>query len=124
MIQQLNDVPSNMVAFKALGDVSKADFEHIVMPAVKKVVDVVGELNYMLVLDTSVKNFTAGAWLQDALLGLKNLAKWNRAAIVTDSEGIQTFTDIFSKVMPGEFRGFPHSEQDAAVLWVAGANVF
>ena len=60
----------------------------------------------LLVLDTDIKNFTAGAWLQDALLGLKHLGKWNRAAIVTDSEDIISFTNGFSYVVPGEFHGF------------------
>ena len=122
MIQQLTDVPANMVAFKASGEVTKEDFENIVLPAVKKLVDATGELNYMLVLETSVKNFTAGAWMKDALLGIQNLTKWNRAAIITDSEGIKTFTDIFSKLMIGEFKGYSHSEQAAAVQWVSGGK--
>jgi hypothetical protein len=73
----------------------------------------------MLVLDTPVKNFTFGAWFKDAVLGIQNLTKWNRAAIITDSEGVQNFTKVFSVLMPGTFKAFDHAEMDQAVDWVS-----
>lgn len=108
-----------MVGFKATGEVTKEDFENVVMPAVKSLVAKQGELNYLLLIDTELKNFTAGAWWQDALLGIKNLTKWRRAAIVSDSSGISAFTNIFSVVVPGEFKGFKPSELDDAIHWVS-----
>ncbi len=107
MITIINDAPENVAAFNATGDVNKEDFENLVIPYVKNKVEQFDELNYLLYLDTDLSNFTMGAWLQDALLGIKNLSKWNRAAIVTDKEGVQNFTDIFSVLMPGEFKSFP-----------------
>lgn len=122
MIQKINDVPANMVAFRASGEVTKEDFEKV-FPEVEALVERTGKLNYLLELETSPANFTTGAWLQDALLGVKNITKWNRAAIVSDSEAVIAFTDAFSKVMPGEFRGFPHSEFDHAVDWVSEKTI-
>ena len=119
MIEKLQNIPANMVGFRATGAVTKDDFTEIIIPEVEKMVDKTGKLNYMLVLDTSPKEFTAGAWLQDALLGLKNLTKWNRAAIVTDSELIHNFTTVFSALMPGEFRGFNKIDMEIAVDWVS-----
>lgn len=119
MITIMKDVPANVAAFTASGEVTKEDFANTVMPHVKAIVDLHGELNYVLKLDTDVSNFTAGAWMQDALLGIKNITKWNRAAIVTDKEGIQRFTDIFSKVMPGEFRGYDRADLDTAIEWAS-----
>ncbi len=118
MIEELKDTPNTMVGFRATGDITKEDFDHIVLPAVAELVKRTDKLNYLLVLDTAIKNFTIGAWLKDAMLGLNNLGKWNRAAIVTDSEGINAFTGFFSKVVPGEFRGFNHHELDEAIKWV------
>lgn len=119
MIQQLDNLPPNMVGFKATGEVTEADFTNTVMPKVKQLIDKTDTLNYMLVLDTSIKNFTAGAWFKDAIMGVKHLSKWNRAAIVSDVDGIRTFTDIFSVIMPGEFKGFEHKDLQAAVDWVS-----
>ena len=119
MIELLPNLPENMVGFRATGEVTKEDFTDVVMPEVERLVADIGKLNYMLVLDTSVKDFTASAWIQDVLLGIKNLTKWNRAAIVTDSDTIQKFTAVFSLLMPGEFRGFDKIDIDDAVDWVS-----
>jgi hypothetical protein len=118
MIVQITDVPDNMVAFKADGEVTKEDFE-MVKKQVSDQVEKTGKLNYLLFLDNSPKDFTLGAWIQDALLGINNIAKWNRAAIVSDSDAEIKFTDLFSKVMPGEFKGYPKADYNQAVNWVS-----
>lgn len=119
MITKITDLPENMVGFRATGEVTQADFDDVVIPEVKKTVAVNGVLNYLLLLDTSVKNFTFGAWFKDAVMGIQHLSKWNRAAIITDSAGIQNFTKVFSALMPGTFRAFEHAEMDQAVDWVS-----
>ena len=73
----------------------------------------------MLVIDTDLAKFSTGAWFQDAMLGVKTLTKWNRAAIVYDSETVQDFTEIFSKIMIGEFKGFDKKDYDKAVKWTS-----
>lgn len=119
MITELENLPANMVGFRATDTITEEDFTNTVMPAVKAIIEKTGHLNYLLVLDTSIKNFTIGAWLKDALMGIKHLTKWKRAAIVSDLDAIRTFTDAFSIVMPGEFKGFRHSELDEAIEWVS-----
>ena len=119
MITVIDNLPENMVGFRATGDVTENDFIDTVMPKVNDLIARTGKLNYMLVLDTSITNFTVGAWLKDAMMGLKHLSKWNRAAIVTDVDGIRAFTGIFSVLMPGEFKGFEHKDLQAAVDWVS-----
>lgn len=118
MITQITDVPQNMVAFRATGDVTKDDFD-IVKQQASQLVKTTDKLNYLLVLDTPLSGFSAGAWLQDALLGIQNITKWNRAAIISDSDTIKNFTDVFSKVMPGEFRVYANEEYSRAVEWVS-----
>lgn len=122
MITILNDAPENVAAFNATGEVTKEDFENLVIPYVKDKVEKYEELNYLLYLDTDLDKFTMGAWLQDALLGIKNLSKWNRAAIVTDKDGVQKFTEIFSVVMPGEFKSFPKQNLYNALYWCQNGN--
>ncbi|WP_285270179.1 STAS/SEC14 domain-containing protein [Kaistella rhinocerotis] len=122
MITLIPDVPENVAAFRASGEITKDDFESVVMPHVKAKVNTFDELNYLLLLDTDLDKFTVGAWMQDAFLGLKNLSKWNRAAIVTDKTAVQKFTDGFSAVAPGEFRGYSKDELSQAIAWCAGGN--
>ena len=122
MIEELKNTPNTMVGFVVRDEVTKEDFDRVVLPAVHELVQRTDKLNYLLVVDTSLKNFTIGAWLKDAMLGLNNINKWNRTAIVTDSVGIQWFTELFSKVVPGEFRGFNHNELKNAIQWVGEQN--
>lgn len=122
MITIIPDAPENVAAFNATGEITKEDFEKVVIPWVKEKVEQFDELNYVLYLDTNLDNFTMGAWLQDVFLGLKNLTKWNRTAIVTDKEGVQNFTDIFSVLMPGEFKSFPKENLYNALYWCKNGN--
>ncbi|KFF06456.1 SpoIIAA family protein [Flavobacterium reichenbachii] len=119
MIRLIDNTPNNVAAFKAIGEVTKEDYQNVVVPEVERVIEQIGHINFLLYLDTDVENFTAGAWMQDALLGLKNIAKWNRAAIVTDSDKAITFTNGFSYFVPGEFKGFKKEQYDQALTWTS-----
>jgi hypothetical protein len=119
MIQIIKDIPANVAGFRASGEVTEEDYKTVVVPHVQQLIAKTGELNFMLQLDTNIGNFTAGAWLQDALLGIKNLTKWHRSSIVTDSDAIIKFTDTFSILAPGEYRGFKKEQFDEAVKWVS-----
>lgn len=121
MIQRISSLPETMVGFRAIGEVTKEDFDQVIIPAVNEIVEKTGQLNYLLVIDTSLKNFTAGAWIKDAILGIKNLTKWHKVAIVSDSEGIKKFTDFFSLLIPGEFKGFDHENLQQAIDWTASS---
>lgn len=118
MIEQIKDLPPNMVGFRSVGEVTKDDFD-IVHEQVDLLVENTGKLNYLLFMDNEVGDFTIGAWIQDKLLGLQNIIEWNRVAIVSDSEGVINFTNIFSKLIPGEFRGYRKKDYLDAVAWVS-----
>jgi hypothetical protein len=119
MIKHLENLPSNIVGFKATGEITATDFTETVLPKVNELIEKTDKLNYLLVLETSVKNFTIGAWMKDVFMGIKHLTKWNRAAIVSDAEGVRNFTNFFSYLMPGEFRGFEHKDLQEAIDWVS-----
>ena len=120
MITPLTDIPENVIGFQAWGEVSADDLKNVLIPAVDTHMKMHDRLNYILELNTDVSNFTAGAWVQDMLLGLKHIAKWNRSAIITDDESVANFTGLFSKIVPGEFKGFKKSECAAAIEWASG----
>jgi hypothetical protein len=122
MIQHLQNLPQNIVGFKATGEITEEDFSETVLPKVETLIDKTDKLNYLLVLETSVKNFTVGAWMKDAMMGIKHLTKWNRAAIVSDVEAVRNFTNFFSYLMPGEFKGFEHKDLQQAIDWVSEKN--
>ena len=119
MILKLGDAPENVVAFRATGDVDKEDYKKVVIPAIDALVKKEGKINFMLVLDTAIKNFSIGALLQDLSVGLKHFTKWHRMAIVSDSGPVNMFSDLFSYIAPGEAKGFTHAELEKAKEWVS-----
>jgi len=119
---QIIEAPENVAAFRAIGEITADDYKNVLIPEVTRLVEKINEINFLFLIDTEIKNFTAAAWMEDALLGLKNLGKWNRAAIVTDSDKAITFTNGFSYFVPGEFKGFAKDKYNEALNWVANGD--
>lgn len=119
MLQFIKDLPDHVVGIRATGEVNKDDYQKVLIPRMEELVKKQGEIDYLLVLETDVQNFSAAAWFADFKLGLKNFTKWRKVAIVTDQKGVEWFTDIFRHFIPGESRGYKLSEFDEAVKWVS-----
>ncbi|HTJ14240.1 MAG TPA: STAS/SEC14 domain-containing protein [Dinghuibacter sp.] len=119
MIEQLHDTPDNVIAFRATGEVTKEDYDRIVFPKVDTQTDEHKPLNYVFVVDTPLKNFTAAAWMRDAWLGLKEIARWHRVAIVSDQEGVRNFTNTVGHFVPGEYKGFHTKDLTEAIAWAS-----
>ncbi|SFH84614.1 SpoIIAA family protein [Halpernia frigidisoli] len=122
MIITIPETPDNVAAFKATGDITKQDFENCVIPQIKAKVNQFNELNCLLLLETDLENFTFEAWIQDALLGLKNLTKWNRIAIVTDNKSLRNYITVFSVFIPGEYSTYPTEDLANALFWCENGN--
>ncbi|HMI05747.1 MAG TPA: STAS/SEC14 domain-containing protein [Pedobacter sp.] len=119
MLTIIQNVPEYVFAVKASGEVTDEDLKSVLLPGLNVLSAQYGEIYYLLVLDTSVENFTAGAWVQDFIAGVKHLTKWKKMAVVTDQKAVKTFTDLFSYIVPGEARGFEHAELKEAIDWVS-----
>jgi len=119
MIGVLPDLPPNVAGFRAYGEVTKDDFEKVIFPEVKKHREQTGKLNFVLYVDTPLKNFSVGAWIRDIWLGMKQFASWRKIAIISDVEKIRNFTDNISFLLPGEYKGFPVAQLAAAIRWAA-----
>ncbi|RZL19236.1 MAG: STAS/SEC14 domain-containing protein [Pedobacter sp.] len=119
MLQKIEDLPAHVFGVKAIGEVTKDDIEHVLLPGLQQQVDSYDEINYLLVLETDVQEWTAGAWLQDMKAGIKHFTKWKKIAVVTDQKAVEVFTDVFSIATPGEAKGFKPGELEQAKVWVA-----
>src|SRR5581483_7384821 len=117
MIEVMKGLPSNVIGFRATGDVTMKDYREVIFPEVEKQTNKDKKLNYVFVIETSLKEFTTGAWISDAWLGLKEIANWRRVAIVSDVEKIRHFTDNAGHFAPGEYKGFRTSELNDAIVW-------
>lgn len=119
MLTKIENLPPHIFGVKATGEVTEVDLKEILLPGLQAVADEFGAIYYLLVLDTKVEQFTAGAWIQDMIAGLKHFTKWKKMAVVTDQKAVRTFTDLFSYVSPGAAKGYTMAELDEAITWLS-----
>lgn len=119
MLSIIRDIPPHVFGVRATGQVTADDLKSVLLPGLEVLTQKYGEIYYLLVLETPVENFTAGAWFQDMIAGLKHFTKWTKSAVVTDEKAVEKFTDAFSYVAPGEFRGFSSTQLDEAINWLS-----
>lgn len=119
MIEIINDLPPNVIGFRATGKVTKQDYDNVLMPAVDAQSKLFKKINFLLLIDTEISNYTFGAWVDDLLVGLKHLTHWHKVAIVSNNDTVKKITDIFGHLVPGEYKGFKTEDLEAAKKWVA-----
>ena len=112
----------NTVAFRALGQVTKEDYQTIVFPEASSLMKKIGEINFLILLDTDSTNATVDPWIENAVLELIKLGKWNKVAVVTDSEEVTAFANRYSYVALEEFRIFNKKSFNKAIHWVEEEN--
>lgn len=61
MIQLIKDLPEHVVGIELTGEVSKEEY-HAVYAEVEKLARREGTINYLVVVNTEVKNLAAGVW--------------------------------------------------------------
>ncbi|RYF90196.1 MAG: STAS/SEC14 domain-containing protein [Chitinophagaceae bacterium] len=119
MLTIIPELPKHVFAVRAVGEVTADDLKTVLLPGLNRVVEEFDAIHYLLVLDTAVGNFTSGAWLQDMKVGIRHFTKWKKIAVVTEQQGVEKFTDLFSALVPGEAKGFTHAQLEEAKQWVA-----
>lgn len=119
MVQLMSGLKPNVAGFEFTGDITREDYDSVIFPEVKKITEQFDELNVIFLIHTDIKNFSAGAWMQDAYLGLKNLTKWHRMALISDTDFVHKTTPILDKMAPGEFKAFLEREKEEAISWVS-----
>lgn len=119
MLTIIPDLPDHIFGVRASGEVTKDDLTQVLLPGLENLSERYKEIYYLLVLETDVQNFTAGAWIQDLIAGVKHLTQWKKMAIVTDQKAVEKFTDIFSYVSPGEAKGYELSDLPVAIGWLS-----
>ncbi len=119
MIEVVEGFPAYVTAFRATGSVTREDYHKTINPLVRSVADSHKKINYMLILNTALKNYTLGAWIEDGMLGFRHFSKWNKLAVVTEKNGIKQFTNTFGIFIPCPTKGFKMEELPQAKEWIS-----
>lgn len=119
MVEQIPNLPDNVLGFRAKGTVTASDYESVIIPAVEALFSRQDKVRFLYHLGEDFSGFEAGAVWDDTKLGLKHLAGWERMALVSDVEWIRAAVKIFGLAIPGHVRVFHNRELAKAIRWVS-----
>jgi len=119
MVQLLEDFPPHVAAYKASGSVGKEEYERVVMKRVDEVAVEFGKVNFIVVLQTGMEDYTIGAFLQYLKVSFEHFFKWNRMAIVSDEQWVRRAYDFLGHIVHGEIRTYEIKRLDEAREWVS-----
>jgi len=119
MLERIQGLPDKVLGFEAKGEVTGADYESVLIPAVEEVLSRQKSIRFLYHLGEEFKGFDAKAMWDDARVGLQHLTAWERVAVVSDVGWLRAAVKAFAFVMPGHVRVFSNSELEAARKWLS-----
>ncbi len=121
MIEQLTGFPDNVLAFVCKGQVTKADYDTVLVPAVMNGLKSHDKLRLYYETAGDFGGIDPAAMWTDFKVGMEHLTRWERMALVTDVDWIKYTMQFFSFMMPGATRVFPTAQAAEARAWIVSA---
>jgi hypothetical protein len=118
MIELLKDFPSNVVALSASGQVTKQDYEKVVIPAVERALAQNDKIRLYYRIGSDFTGIDPSAMWADTKVGIGHLFKWERIALVTDVEWIKVSVMAFGFLMPAQVNVYSNAQAETAREWI------
>src|SRR5271166_5821555 len=122
MIENIEGFPDNVVALIAKGQVTKKDYEQLVIPKVETALKRHDKIRLYYELGSQFSGIDPGAVWEDLKVGVEHLTRWERMAVVTDVDWIRHMLNAFRFLMPGQMRVFATAQTSEARAWIVEAQ--
>ena len=125
LIELLKGFPDNVTAFALHGQVTKADYDTVLIPAFDDRLRRHKKLRIYFEIAPDLASFDPGAVWEDTKLGFAHFFDWERCAVVTDvgwAKQVAKFSEFFGFLWSGEYRAFPEAEASKAREWIVGGG--
>lgn len=119
MLEKLKDLPPGVEGVKAIGSLSKDDYEQVFAPLIDAARREGRRLRLLYELGPEFAGFSAGAAWEDAKLGLRAMRLFDGCAIVTDVGWIRESARLIGFMMPCPVRVFGNQERPKAIEWLS-----
>ena len=119
MIQLLHGLPDNVLGARVTGKVTDADYEQVLVPAVREKLDKHKKIRFIYVIDDDFDGWSLGAMWEDAKLGLKNPTAYEKIAIVSDKDWVEHTVKALGWMIPGDVKDFDLDDLDDARKWAS-----
>ena len=118
MITLIENIPDNIIAFRYDDEVSAADYETVLFPAVETALKKSKDLKVLWQLGENFKGFKFGALKDDMELGLKYFRDWKKIAFVSDKEWMNHTVTAFGFLVPAKVKTFENKSMNEAIKWL------
>ena len=119
MLTIIKDLPGNVLGVSGEGKITGKDYETVLIPTIAEKFKANKKLRMLYHLGVNFTGFDLSAMLDDAKMGMKHLSAWDRIALVSDHEVINTFAKFFGHMMSCELRIFKNAEMGVAKKWIS-----
>jgi hypothetical protein len=106
MLEKLKNLPNEIEGVKAIGKVSKEDYEQVFAPFLEEARRQGRRIRFLYQLGPEFGSFTPGAAWEDAKIGLHFMRLFDGCAVVTDLDWIREATRLVGFFMPCPVRVF------------------
>jgi hypothetical protein len=115
----MRDLPDNVLGISATEKITGADYETILIPALEKKLQTNPKLRMLYHIATDFEGFEFSAIWDDAKLGMQHLSEWDRVALVSDHNIINSSVKFFVHLIKAQIKIFKGAELDEAKEWIA-----
>ena len=119
MITRIENLPENIIGLKYEGQVTAADYESVIFPALETTSAKSEGLKILCQLTDNFKGFNLGALKDDFEIGIKYYKDWKKIAFVSENEWMNHTVKAFGFLIPGHVRTFKKSNMDEAIKWLS-----
>lgn len=116
MLRLLENLPVGLIGVSASGEVTKEDYESVLLPLFKK--HQTEKIRFIYRFEESFKGLTPGAAWDDFRIGFKYLKSLEACAVVNDIEWINSAVTLVGSFLPCPVRTFALKEYKAAKQWL------
>jgi hypothetical protein len=120
MLNQMRDMPAGTIGFEAIGNVEDDDFEDVVEPALRNEIAHGNKIRLLYLLGPALREYEGDAVIEDMKFAARHPSAFERVGVVSDEDWLRPALRMLSVLVPGQLRGFPVADLQAAKSWVAG----
>ena len=120
MIEPIEDLPDDVLGFRASGRVTGQDYEAVIIPAVSSALGERADFRLLYQIAPDFEGFDPHAVWDESKVGLPKPMSWQRIAFVTDLGWLGRAARALGFTMLAEVRVFQNSAFDEARDWVSG----
>ncbi|MBV1927849.1 MAG: STAS/SEC14 domain-containing protein, partial [Rhodobacteraceae bacterium] len=115
----LDGYPDDVVAIKAEGRITSADYEETLIPMTEAAIKAHSKVKLLYWCGEDFTGFSAGAAWDDARFGMVNMSKFSKLAFVSDVGWLRESIKLFGPLIPGSVQVFGNDDIKKAITWIS-----